>query len=118
MRTTARALLALAVLAAAAAGCHGEVGLSRIGTLLDDPTHYDHQVVRIAGTVTHSVGLMGYGGYTVDDGTGSLTIVSNSNGAPRDGARVGVEGEFRSAFTMGTTSAAVLLEHQRRDLAK
>lgn len=108
-------LLSLLVVtgALALAGCRNDVSLTPIKTLLDDPSRFDHQVVRIAGTVTHSVGLLGYGGYSVDDGTGTLPVVTNSNGAPREGAKVGVEGEFRSAFTLGQNTAAVLVEHGR-----
>ena len=108
-----RPLLLLVVGLVLAAGCKSTIPTTPIKTLLDDPSHYDHQIVRIAGTVTHSLGIAGYGGYTIDDGTGSLTVVTQSNGAPRDGAKIGVEGEFRSAYTIGTSSGAVLLEHDR-----
>jgi hypothetical protein len=56
---------------------------------------------------------MGYGAYQIDDGTGTLTVVSQQGGAPREGAKVGVEGEFRSAFTLGDKTAAVLMESKR-----
>ncbi|HEY3216849.1 MAG TPA: hypothetical protein VGK93_10190 [Candidatus Eisenbacteria bacterium] len=94
-----------------AAGCKGSI--TEIKTLLDDPSRFDKQTVRVAGTVGSSVGVLGYGAYQVDDGTGTLTVVSKEGGAPREGARVGVEGEFRSAFTLGTQTAAVLVEKQR-----
>ena len=42
-----------------------------------------------------------------------ITVVTKDNGAPRTGAKVGVEGEFRSAFTLGTESVAVILEQAR-----
>ena len=81
--------------------------------VVDDPPRFDHKVVRVAGTVTHSIGVMGYGGYQINDGSGTLTVVSQEGGAPREGAKVGVQGEFRSAFTLGTESVAVLMEKQR-----
>ena len=84
-----------------------------IKTMLDDPSHFDHKVVRISGTVEEALGLLGYGSYRVDDGTGALTVVTQSGGAPRSGAKVRVEGEFRSAFTLGMESVAVLIEKQR-----
>jgi hypothetical protein len=106
-----RSALLLGVLTLA--GCKSG-GTVSIRALLDDPSQYDHKLVRIAGTVTHSIGLMGFGGYSVDDGTGVLPVVSQTNGAPREGARVGVEGEFRSAFTVGQTTGAVLMEQKRK----
>ena len=98
------------LLLALVAGCKNTVAIK---TLLDDPSQYDKKTVRIAGTVTNSVGVLGYGAYRIDDGTGTLTVVSKEGGAPREGARVGVEGEFRSAFTLGTETVAVLIEKQR-----
>ncbi len=99
--------IALVVLA----GCLG--GTTPIKTLLDDPARFDGKVVRIAGEVGVSAGLMGYGAYQVDDGTGKLNVVSQGGGVPRSGAKVGVEGTFKSVYTLGTESVAVLLESSR-----
>jgi hypothetical protein len=92
-------------------GCRG--GVTPIKTLLDDPARFDGKVVRIAGTVGLSAGALGYGAYRVDDGTGTLSVVSQENGAPREGAQVGVEGTFKAVYTLGTQSMAVLLEDRR-----
>lgn len=100
----------------ALSGCKSYGNVIPIKTLLDDPSHYDHKVVRIAGTVTRSIGALGYGGYVVDDQTGTLPVVTTGGGAPREGAKVGVEGEFRAAFTLGASSGAVLMEHARKPL--
>lgn len=90
-------------------------GTTPIKTLLDDPGQYDGKSVRIAGEVTRSVSLLGYGGYQVDDGTGTLTVVVEGSGAtPRVGAEVGVEGTFRNAFTLGPVTAAVLVEKRHK----
>ncbi len=112
-RWIAFALLAVVLVAVlAAAGCRG-YGTTPIGKLLDDPTRYDGQTVRIVGDVGMSAGALGYGAYRVDDGTGTLTVISQGGGAPREGARVGVEGTFRSVYTLGTTSGAVWMEQKR-----
>ena len=90
-------------------------GAKPIKELLDDPGRYDGKVVRVAGEVSKSIGALGYGGYQLNDGTGTLTVVITSGGAaPRDGAKVGVEGTFRSAFTLGSLSGAVLMENRRK----
>lgn len=88
-------------------------GTTRIETLLDDPSRYDGQTVRIQGEVQDAVGILGFGAYAVSDGTGILPVVSERGGAPRVGAKVGVEGRFRAAFTIGTQSVAVLQEERR-----
>jgi len=95
------------------AGCKGNVEVTSIKTLLDDPARFDKQTVRIAGDVTSSFGILGYGAYRVDDGTGAIAVVTKEGGAPRQGAKVGVEGEFRSAFVLGSETAAAIVEKQR-----
>jgi hypothetical protein len=95
------------------AACRGTVP---IRDLLDDPGRYDGERVRVEGRVTgFSFGALGRGAFQVDDGTGSLPVVTQSGGSPREGARVGIEGIFRSVFTFGDRSGAVLLERDRFD---
>ena len=91
-------------------GCGGTVPIQ---TLLDDPPRYDGKTVRIAGEVKGSMGALGYGAYRVSDGTGTVPVVSEGGGAPRDGTRIGVEGTFRAAFTLGSETAAVIVEKRR-----
>lgn len=92
------------------AGC---AGTTRIGTLLDDPSQFDGEQVRVRGQVTEALGLAGAGGYRLDDGTGTLTVVSEGGGAPRRGADVEVEGVFHAVFTLGDRSLSVLEETER-----
>jgi len=108
-----RLAAAVSLLALLASCKASDLPVTHIKALLDDPTRFDKQTVRIAGDVTRSLGVLGYGAYELDDGTGTLPIVTKENGAPRTGARVGVEGEFRAAFTLGSTTAAALLEKGR-----
>ena len=110
-RTPVRLAGAVLLAAVLLAGCKG--GVTEIKTLLDDPTQYDRKTVRIAGDVEEAAGVLGYGVYRVNDGTGTITVVTKEGGAPRSGAQVGVEGEFRAAFTLGTQSIAVIQEHKR-----
>jgi len=109
-RSALGALSALFVLGLAA-GCTS--GVTPIKTLLDDPGRYDQKTVRIHGTVESAIGVLGYGAYRVNDGTGTLTVVTNTGGAPREGVEVGVEGEFRSGFTLGTETVAAIVESKR-----
>lgn len=90
-------------------------GAKPIRELLDDPSRYDGKTVRIAGQVKEAAGVLGYGAYKIDDGTGTLTVVSQGGGAPRVGAKVGVEGTFRAAFTVGSRSVSVLMETRRKN---
>lgn len=109
----AGSVAALAILLSAlSAGCRG-TGTVPIGELLADPGRYDGETVRVEGRVHETIGALGYGAYRVDDGTGRLSVVNRSGGAPTEGARVGIEGIFRSVFTFGGRSEAVLEEKDR-----
>ena len=88
-------------------------GTTPIKTLLDDPARFEGKTVRIEGEVQQSMGALGVGAYEVKDATGTLPVVSESGGAPRAGAHVGVEGTLRGAFTLGTRSLVVLVEKRR-----
>ncbi len=109
MRTASWAVMLLGLTLGA---CRGTMP---IGDLLDDPGRYDGETVKIKGEVTGAVGALGQGAYRVDDGTGTMNVLSRGGGAPREGAEVGVEGEFRSVFTFGDTSQAVIMEERRFD---
>lgn len=94
-----------------ASGCAATV--TPIQMLLDDAQRFDGEDVRIVGHVESPVGVLGFGTFQVNDGTGTLRVVSRSGGAPRVGARVGVKGTFRSAFVIGAESLAAVLEEAR-----
>lgn len=103
---------ALLLVLAIALGLSGCKGATKIKTLMDDPARYDNQLVRVAGTVTTSVGLLGYGAYRLDDGTGTVLVVAK-HGVPREGAKVGVEGTFHSVFTFHDQGGAAIEETNR-----
>jgi hypothetical protein len=89
-------------------------GTQPIKQLLDNAFSFDTRTVRIVGEVKQSVDALGADVYQVDDGTGSLAVWTKSgNGLPRLGARINVEGEFRSAFPLGSQTVPVLMEQQR-----
>ena len=111
MRIRAWCAVALGLVFFGLVGC--KTSVTPIKTLLDDPARFDKQTVNVVGDVEEAAGVMGYGAYRVNDGSGTITVVTNTNGAPRTGAHVGVQGEFRQAFTLGTTSAAAIVEKQR-----
>ena len=95
---------------AALAGCKGATSIKDV---LDDPGRFAGKTVRIAGDVKESVGVLGTGVYRVNDGTGTITVITKSGGVPREGAKVGVEGTVQSGYTLGTESLTVLIEDQR-----
>jgi len=85
-----------------------------IKELLDNGFRFDTRTVRVVGEVKESVEALGARVYQVDDGSGSLAVwAKTGSDTPRVGSRIGVEGEFRSAFPLGSRTVPVLLEQQR-----
>ena len=110
-----RTMLLIGVVAAGAALASACRGTMSIQSLLDDPGRYEGETVRVKGEVTRAFGALGQGAYRINDGTGTMNVVSRGLGAPREGAEVGVEGTFRSVFTFGDESGAVIMEKDRFD---
>ena len=88
-------------------------GVTPINDLMANPGRYDGKTVRVEGTVKGAAGALGVGGYQLDDGTGTLTVISERGGIPTTGARISVKGTFEALATLGTRSLAVLREESR-----
>ena len=88
----------------------------KIGDINADPGRFNDKEVAVAGRVTNvSVGVLGVGFYQIDDGTGKLYVLSETRGAPSEGADVGVKGTILPTFTfLGKNYATVLREKDRR----
>ncbi len=92
------------------AGC---ASVTPIGELLQNSSKYNGKEVRIKGEVKESAGLLGKGAYQVKDGTGTLTVISETSAPPPTGSTIGVKGVFQALLTFGSKSLAVLKEHSR-----
>jgi hypothetical protein len=90
----------------------------RIAELKDQPTKYDNRSVSITGTVTSSWGipLLPYQLYNVDDGTGEITVLSQSGRTPAKGTRVEVKGRINEFATLGGRSVGLHIQEQDRKI--
>ena len=90
----------------------------RIAELKDQPTKYDDKSVSITGTVTSSWGipLLPYQLYNVDDGTGEITVLSQSGRTPARGTRVQVKGRINDFATLGGRSVGLHIQEQDRKI--
>ena len=96
-------LLAVAILLAACAPV-------TIGRINADPSHFRNRTVRVTGTVTNSVGLMGKGGYQLEDSTGRIYVISGK-GVPSRGSKVTVTGRVApGAEVLGTAIGVAIRE--------
>lgn len=107
-RSIARATLAAALILLA--GC---ASVTPIGELLQNSSKYNGKDVRIKGEVKESAGLLDKGAYQVSDGSGTLTVISETSAPPPSGSTVGVQGVFQALLTIGSKSLAVLKEKSR-----
>ncbi len=107
----ALACLVLSVLAVVLTGCESPTPIAR---LLDDPGQYEGQTVWVAGEAKSGLGILNYGAFELSDRTGTIVVVSEKHGAPREGAEVAVKGVFHAAFTVGSRTAAVIVEAERK----
>ena len=89
----------------------------KIGRINADPSQYYRRTIRVEGRVVTSVGLLGTGGYQLEDGTGSIYVLSRT-GVPSGGSRVAVTGTVvGGAQILGRTVATAIREqsHKVRD---
>jgi hypothetical protein len=89
----------------------GSVKISRINA---DPSRYANRTVSVNGRVTNSIGVLGTGGYQVDDGTGTIYVLSRT-GVPSRGAEVRVTGRVTPGATvLGRTIGVAIQEESHR----
>lgn len=78
-----------------------------------DPGRFGQKEVGVAGRVTDSYGIPGYGAYEIDDGTGRLWVVTR-RGVPSRGSQVGAKGRVYSGLSWGGRSFGTVLEESDR----
>jgi hypothetical protein len=72
----------------------------KINQILLDPHRFADKEVEVVGKVVRSYSVLGHGAYEVDDGTGTLWVISKT-GVPREGARIQVKGAIRDTVNLG-----------------
>lgn len=81
-----------------------------IEELKKDVREFDGKVVSIKGEVIHS-GSLGVSGYTIDDGTGKITVLS-TKAAPNKGDIYKVKGKLNEALKVGSESKLTITEKE------
>lgn len=111
MKTVIAALLVSAVVVA---GCAAR-GV-RVAELKDQPTKYATKTVSVTGVVTSSWGvpLLPFQVYNIDDGSGEITVVSQSGRVPARGTRVQVRGKISEFAVFGGRSIGLHLREEDR----
>ena len=85
-----------------------------IGRITQDPSRFQNKSVKVTGTVTNSVGVLGKGGYQLDDGTGKIYVISGK-GVPSSGSKVEVTGRVSPGVeVLGTPLGVAIREESHK----
>lgn len=113
-------IFSVALVSAVLAGGCAARGV-RIAELKDRPDKYERKTVSVEGVVTRSFGagflgnIVPFQGYTIDDGSGEITVLSRSSRVPpRTGARVKVKGQVNELGVFGGRSIGLHLQENNR----
>jgi hypothetical protein len=109
-RTVAQLIVVVALITLA--GCGGLLA-TKISDIKQDPAKYNGKAVTIAGTVDESHNLFVIHYYSVNDGSGTISVVTG-DAVPKEGEKVVVHGKVSQEFKLGTASVVVVLEDPRR----
>jgi hypothetical protein len=96
------------------AACATSLRNPTIAELQTHPGRYQDHVVSVSGTVTSSWGvpLIPFRLYKVDDGTGEVTVVSQSSRIPARGERVRVKGRVNELAVFGGQTVGLHLQEE------
>lgn len=117
MQNSLGRVFAVLALVSALSGCALVVRQTQVADLKYNPGRYYDKTVAIEGVVTSSWGvpLVPYKFYKVDDGTGEMTVLSQSGRTPTKGARVRVRGKVSDVASFGGQSVGLHLREKDLD---
>ncbi|HEU5335250.1 MAG TPA: hypothetical protein VFU27_04770 [Terriglobales bacterium] len=91
------------------AGCPN----TKIGDIDKDPGKYMNKQITVAGKVTSSYGALGMGMFQINDGSGSLWVLSENYGVPGKGNTVEVTGQLVQTASFGGKSFSNVLRETK-----
>ncbi len=100
--------LLLFLLASVALACNG-ILTTPISKITDNPRDYDGKTVTVSGEVTETFSFFVLKYFVVDDGTGTITVVTDK-ALPKKGSKIRVKGKVSEMFSLGDTATLVIVE--------
>jgi len=91
------------------AGACERLGTTPIGNILEKPREYADRTVVVSGEVTEIFGLVFIKYFILEDGTGSIAVVTDKP-LPKKGTKISVRGVVKEAFSLGDQQLLVLIE--------
>jgi hypothetical protein len=93
------------------AGC----GSVKIGRINADPSRYANRTVSVSGRVTNSVGVLGTGGYQLEDESGRIYVLSRT-GVPSRGSHIRVTGKVTPGATVLGQALGVAIREEHHSV--
>jgi hypothetical protein len=108
------------VFAALLSGCALATRHPSVAELKYNPGRYQDHTVSIDGVVTSSWGvpMVPFRVYKVDDGTGEMTVVSQTGRVPTRGSHVRVKGRVNDIATLGGQSIGLHIQETDLDFKR
>ena len=96
-----------------ASGCSK---VNKIADITANSAQYNGKTVNISGYVSNTlwVAVSGRGAYQVDDGSGTIWVVTNKE-PPLKGVKVSVKGTVSPAFTLGDKALGTVVNETNRN---
>jgi hypothetical protein len=88
-------------------------GTTKIADVNQDPGRYAGKEITISGRVSTSVGIFKQGAFEVDDGTGTMWVLSDQFGVPAQDASVKVTGTVETGATIAGKPLGTILRETR-----
>ena len=109
-----RRFLLLAVLVGITSGCALSLRSPNIVDIKNHPARYTDRTVSVNGVVTSSWGvpLVPFRFYKVDDGSGEITVLSQSSRMPGTGEHVRVKGKIQDVAMFGGRAVGLHLREE------
>lgn len=120
MRARFSRFLVICALVAASSACALTLRNATVADLNNHPGRYYDRSVSIDGVVTSSWGLplVPFRFYRVDDGTGEVTVLSQSSRMPARGERVRVKGRVNEVAVFGGKPLGLHLREERLSIRR
>jgi hypothetical protein len=109
MRKPAIIVAVLAVIVGMGIAIYVHYAPTPIGKIMAHPRDYESSETRIAGKVTSRASMLLVRYFTLEDGTGEITVITD-RALPNIGEKVRVRGRVVQAFALGSLQTTVFRE--------
>jgi len=109
-----RRLVLIALLVGVTSGCAMSLRSPHIADIQNHPARFTDRTVSLNGVITSSWGVpfVPFRFYKVDDGTGEMTVLSQSSRMPGRGEHVRVKGRIQDVAMLGGRAVGLHLREE------